>query len=323
MRISRKGCALVLWISFLWAGAAFGETLDRIVAVVNGDIILYSDLQAKIRVIEKTSPGAKPGDPSLQPQFEREVLNQMIRDRLTEQEVRRMKISVSQQEVDNALESMKKENNFTDAQFEYVVGQSGQTVEQFREGIKREMERSRLLERVLKSKTIVTDAQVDAYLKTARTQESDAPDRLRLAVIFLPIAEGSQGKTGEGAEKLAQDLHDRIKKGEDFAKLAREYSKGPAVADGGDIGYIATEELAPYIAAAVRDLKPNDVSEVVRASTGFYIVKVIDTRREKLDATGAGAREKARRILFQQEMSRKFENWVKELEARSFIQVSL
>ena len=323
MLTTKRWCSILLIVLTLWAGAAWGETLDRIVAVVNGDVILYSELQEKVRQVEKISPESKPADATLQPQFERQVLNQIIQERLTEQEVRRMKIAVSDREVDAAVDSLKRENNFTDAQFEYVVQQGGQTIEQFRSGIKKELERSRLLERVLKSKTVITDEQVDAYLKNAKTDEGNTKERLRLSIIFLPTSEGAQGKDADDVEKLAREIHRRLKGGGDFAKLAKEYSKGPAPEEGGDIGYIAAEELAPDIASAVRGLNANDVSEVVKAPAGYYIVKVVDVQREKLDSGDSSARDKARRALFQREMSRKFEEWIKDLEARSFIQVSL
>jgi len=301
-------------------GVVRAETLDRIVAVVNGDIILYSELQEQIRLLTKMSPDLKIEDPARRAQVEREILQEMIRNNLADQEIRRLKIVVTPRELDEAVDAIKRENRFTDAQFDYVIQQQGQTREQFRQGIKREMERSRLVDRVLKSKTIITPEQVDAYL---RSEGSGLAEKRHLAIMFLPYPEGADTKKAEEVDKLARDVMNRLKGGTDFAKLTREYSKGPAAQDGGDLGFIGTDELSPQIEAATRGLKPGEVSDLIKTPTGYFILKVIDTRREKQASVDANAREKAQRQLFQIEVNRKFQDWVRNLESRAFIQISL
>jgi peptidyl-prolyl cis-trans isomerase SurA len=303
-----------------WLGVVRAETLDRIVAVVNGDIILYSELQEQVRLLTKTSPDLKIEDPARRAQVEREVLQEMIRNRLADQEIRRLKIVVTARELDEAVDAIKRENRFTDAQFDYVIQQQGQTREQFRQGIKKDMERSRLVDRVLKSKTIITPEQVDAYLTS---EGSGLAEKRRLAIIFLPYPEGADTKQTEETDKLARDVMNRLKGGTEFAKLAREYSKGPAVGDGGDLGYIGTDELSPQIEAATRALKPGEVTDLIKTPAGYFILKVIDTIREKQANVDSNAREKAQRQLLQIEMNRKFQEWVRNLESRAFIQISL
>lgn len=313
---------LALGCLMLWAGVAYGETVDRMVAVVNCDIVLYSELRDYIKMLEKATPDLKTDDPARRAQIEREVLQQMIRNHLTDQEVKRLKIVVSRREVDEAIESIKRDNKFTDEQLHYVVQQQGQTLEQFREGIKKDVEKSRLVERVLRSKTVITEQQIDAFLKSNPAGSSgETKDRNRLGIIFLPASADDAQRPD--VEKQAYEVHGRLKKGADFAQLAKQYSKGPAAQDGGDIGYIDSEELAPGIVAALRGLKPGDLTDVVKTSTGYYIFKVLDIRSERQSVAQDNNREQARRHLFQQEMNRKFEDWIKDLEARSFIQVSL
>jgi len=299
---------------------ALADTLDRIVAVVNGEIILYSELKEQIRVLEKTSPELKTDDSTKRAQIEREILQQMIRDRLADEEIRRLKITVSSRDVDEAIESIKQENRFTDAQLDYMIQQQGQTRAQFRDGIKREIERSRLVDRVLKSKTIITQEQVDAYLKT---DSSSFTEKRRLAIIFIPYPEGADVRKTEEIDRQAQDVMNRLKGGADFSKVAREHSKGPAAQEGGDLGYIAASELAPPIAAATGRLKPNEMTDLIKTPSGYFILKVLDIQREKQGSVDPNAREKARRQLLQMEMNRKFMDWVRDLESRAFIQISL
>jgi peptidyl-prolyl cis-trans isomerase SurA len=301
-------------------GVVRADTLDRIVAMVNGEIILYSELQEQVRQLAKMAPDLKLDDPVTRTQAEREVLQQMIRDRLADTEIKRLKIVVTPREVDETIEAIKQENHFTDSQFDYVIQQQGKTRAQFRDDIKKQMERDRLVDRVLKSKTIVTQEQVDAYLKS---EQGGSLEKRRLAIIFLAYPEGADAqKTGE-VDKLARDVVDRLKGGADFSKLAKDYSKGPAAQDGGDLGYVSVDELSPPIEAATRGLKPNEVANPIKTPSGYFILKVLDIRQEKQAANDSSTREKARRQLLQIEMNRKFQDWVKDLESRAFIQVSL
>lgn len=315
MRIS-----LIIMGLLVGLGTARAATLDRMVAVVNGEIILYSELQDQIRMVAKMAPELNTDDPAKRAQLEREVLHQMVRDRLADEEIRRLKIVVSEREVDEAIDSIKQENRFTDTQLEYMIQQEGQTRAQFRDAIKKEIERSRLVDRVLKSKIIITEKQIDSFLTN---DEASFSERRRLAIIFLPLPEEADARTTEAVDKQAKDIVGRLKGGADFGRLAVEYSKGPAAQEGGDLGYIAVGELAPPIEAATRNLKPGEASDLIKTPSGYFIFKVLDRQKEKQATGDASIREKARRQLFQQEMNRKFEEWVKELESRAFIQISL
>lgn len=317
-KIFRAICVLVCLTVWVAVGSVSADSLDRIVALVNGDVILYSELQTRVNLIIKDSKDPKLSDPANRGQVEREVLRQMIAERLAEQEIKRLKITVSDKEVDDTINTIKKENNFTDAQFEYVVQQEGQTVAQFRQEIRRQLERSRLVDRVFKSKTIITDAQVDAYLKEGPKPTATGRELERLAVIFLPFAADATHKGTD--QKAADQVLARLKKGEDFARVAKQVSRGPAVEEGGDIGYISKEELSPEIGAAVKAMKPGEISDVIKGAGGFYIVKLLDVKKEQISSSAGDSREKARRELMQQEVSRKFEEWIRDLEAKAFVE---
>ncbi len=301
-------------------GAVRADTLDRMVATVNGNIILYSELQDQLRLLAKMAPEFATDDPVKRAQIEREVLQQMIRDRLADEEIRRLKIVVMTRDIDDAVEGVKRENNFTDTQLDYMIQQQGQTRAQFRDSLKKEIERTRLVDRVLKSKIIITPEQIDAYLGT---DQASFAEKRRLAIIFLPIPEGADAHKTEEIDKQAKSVMARIKGSEDFARVARENSKGPAAEEGGDLGYIAVGDLAPAIEAATRGLKPGDMTELIKSPSGYFIFKVLDIQREKQATSDVNVREKARRQLLQKEMARKYQEWVKDLESRAYIQISL
>lgn len=295
------------------------NTIDRIVAVVNGQVILWSELQEKVRLAEREALGLDLTDPAVRNQMERAVLEQMIQEQLADQEVKRLNITVSESELNNAVAGIKAENGFTDAQFELMLQEQGLTMEQFRQEVRKQMERARLVDRVFKSKTIITDDQVEAYLKANPRATTASTEKYHLAIIFLP----SSPAAGGADRGTADSILERLKKGEDFAKLAAQYSKGPAAEEGGDIGFIAAEELAPEIAAAVSGLNVGQVSPVVQGMGGHYILKVLDVRKDQMKLSDADVREKAKRELFQQEVSRKLEQWVRDLESKAFVDIRL
>ena len=297
------------------------ETVDRIVANVNGEIILYSELQEQLKLQEKQTPAMDLSDPATRSKAEHDMLTMLIREKLTDAEIGRLKVIVTQPEVDATVSQIAEQNHATMAQFEQKLKANGMTVQKFREQVRKNMERNRLMERVLTSKVLITDQQVEAYLNGESGESAVTSQKVRLGLILLPVND----KTGKPAEveKAGREILDKLKNGADFRNMAKQYSKGPAADDGGDIGYMAADEIAPYIAQGIKNLKKDEISDLVRGPGGFYILKVIDFENKKLNKSDPATREKIRKILFEQEVNHKFEEWVHDLESKAFIQISL
>ncbi len=312
-------CMLVACV--LSCETARAETMDRIVANVDGEIILYSDLQHQIKVLERNMPMLDASDPAKKLQIEREVLTEMIRQKLADKEVARLKIEVTNPEVDLRIKQFLEQNHATMAQLELNLKASGQTIEKFRQQIRKEMERDRLLERVLKSKVVISDQEVEAYLKGEKGESATSSQKIHLGLIVLPVGD-KYGKP-EQVEKTGHDILDKLKGGADFRALAKQYSKGPAAQDGGDLGYMAAEELAPFIAKVIRDLRTDQVSGLVQGPDGYYIIKMFGIDNKQVSKSDPALREKVRQTLYEQEVNRKFEEWVRYLESKAFIQISL
>jgi peptidyl-prolyl cis-trans isomerase SurA len=324
MRFSKKIILISLMFCWAWcaASSARADTLDRIVAKVNDDIILYGDLQDQIKMLEKASNDPAFKDPDQRPRIEREVLKNMVRQRLTEQEVKRLKISVGKTDVDSAINDIKRENGFSDAQLEFVLSREGRSLSQLREKVRQELERSKLIEKVVKSKILITENQINERLRT-QVGKGEMKEGRRLAMIYLPApAKGVAGET-EKIRKQAEKIHGQLKGGAAFDALAKEFSQGPGAREGGDIGFLAPEELSPEIEQATRGLAAGSFTDVVSTSSGFYILKVLEVRRETQVESELVLKEKIRRQLYLEEVNRKYEEWIKELESKSFIQVTL
>jgi peptidyl-prolyl cis-trans isomerase SurA len=313
-------CAIA--VGLLAGSTARAETVDRIVANVNGEIILYSELQEQLKLMGKYMPNLDLSDPAKKSQAERDVLNQLIQQKLTEAEAQRLQVTVTNAEVEATLSRMMEENHTNLAQLEVSLKANGQSVEKLRAQIKRDLERNRLMERALKSRVLITDKQVDDFINGGGADTAvTTTKKIRLGLIALPANE----KTGKPAavEKTGREILDKLKQGADFQNMAKEYSKGVAAQEGGDIGYLAPEELAPFISKAIKNLQKGEISDLVQGPGGYYIIKVMDIETQKLSPSDQGLREKVRRYLYEQEVNRRFEEWVHGLEAKAFIQISL
>ena len=312
--------------------AVHAETLERIVAVVNGDIILYGDVLEQMKMVEKVAPSVNLQDSEQRAKAEREMLQSLIRQRLAEQEVKRLKINIGKGEVDAAINDLKRDSGMSDAQFEQALSRDGMTLKQFRDKVRQELERSRLMDRVVKSKVVVKESQIDALMQspaaaTPSPTTKAVEERRRLGMIFLPLPEGARPDQVAQGEKLARKVYGKIKEGEDFAKMAREYSRGPGAFDGGDIGFVGPDELAPEIDKGIKGLSVGAVSDVIKTSGGFYILKILEVRKDDPAQAQSQpempAREKIRRQLFMEELTRKYEEWIRELEKKAFIKITL
>jgi len=105
--------------------------------------------------------------------------------------------------------------------------------------------------------------------------------------------------------------------------MAKQYSKGVAAQEGGDIGYMARGELAPFITQAIKDLHKGETSGLVQGPGGYYIIKVLDIDTKTMDESDPNLREKVRKYLYEQEVSHRFDEWARSLEAKAFIQITL
>ena len=323
MRFGEKVAVFCICMVFSTIASVRADMVDRTVAIVNGEIILYSDLQEQLKIMAKLVPdaGRDLQDPTKKNAIEHDILTQMIRQKLAEQEAKRQKITINNTEVEAQLKAIMEQNHATPEQFEYMLRWNGETLEKFKEGIRKDLERNRLMDRAFKNKVVITDAQVDAFMKGGQVDVAASKAQVRLGLIFLPV--NAKSPKQADVEKTGRDVLAKLKGGADFSKMAMEHSQGPSASDGGDIGFIAPEDLAPYLAKGIKDLKSGEISELVAGPNGYYILKVIEIKRQVQDKSDPNLREKIRLQLQQKEENRKFDEWLRGLESKAFIQVTL
>jgi peptidyl-prolyl cis-trans isomerase SurA len=313
---------IILGAALPGSGSAAAEVVDRIVAVVNDDIISLFELERMVApYAERVRALGYPPEREREMLFKvrQDVLNELINQKLTAQETEKANISVGPEEIDQALERIKESNYYTDEQLRAALEEEGFTLEEYRERLGDQILRSKLMNREIKSKIVITDEEIQAYYD-AHSGEFSGERQYRLRNILLaypPLAdEADRRAVRERMETIVQ----KVEAGGSFETLANLYSDSPLAEEGGALGTFALADLSPEIRAAVKDLDEGELSPILDAGDGLQVLYV-DEIISRPSKTLEEARPEIEEILFNEVVDEKFEAWLKELRRKSHIRI--
>lgn len=271
LRGSRLSAALSLAAALL-AEPGFAA-LDRIVAVVNDNVILESALQAEVARITRdlAQRGTKPPPRDT---LEKQVLDYLVAEELQLQIASQSGIRVEDEELNFTLQNIAEKNGLTIDDMRHSIEQEGLSFSQFREQIRREMIITRLQRRDVVQRINVSDREIENFLAAQAKGGDDG--RVRLAHILIPIPEGPTQKQIDAARRKVDTLAEQIARGADFAGLAVANSGGQNALQGGDLGWRTAAELPAIFAAAIQNVPTGGVSGVVQSQSGFHLLKVAE-----------------------------------------------
>ncbi|HON99347.1 MAG TPA: SurA N-terminal domain-containing protein [Syntrophales bacterium] len=317
---------MLLGALVLVLGAAPGaaEIVDRIVAVVNEDIITLSDLNTAFepyqRRIEQTLSGAERD--KVIAEGRREILNQLVDGKLIEQQAKRSGITVKDDEVDQTINDILKRRNVSMAEFLKVLEREGETMESYRHDIRNQLLRQRLIRREVQSKIVVSDEEIGEYYRQHR-EDYEGKEAVRVRQIFIPIPRGSDDRAVKRLREEAEEVRRKIVAGEPFELFAAKYAPNQSLAAaGGDIGFIERGAVLPEVEEAAFRLKVDEVSGVIAVENGFYILKVTDKRGAGLKPIQEVRQEIVAKIE-EKKMARRFDEWMAEVRKKAYIEIRL
>ena len=301
------------------------QVVDRIAAIVNGEMICLSELEKLsgliAREVERSNPALSEAERTKVVQ--EKVLDQLISQKLLDQEAKRLKIEVSKKEVDQAIEEVQKRNAFSRRELLAILKNEGFTMETYREQIAREMKKGRLIEYEIKSKINITDDAIKEYY-VKNMAKPEIKEGIRIQQIFLAVPPESSEEKIQELQNLAQNILESLQKGNDFGTLAQQYSQDPSAPAGGDLGFFQKGELLPALEEAAYRLKDGEVGPLIKSQLGFHIIKVLEKREGDVKLDGwMKSRDQIKGVLYQKESERMFEQWLKNLKEKSFIEVRL
>lgn len=251
------------------------QLIDRIVAVVNTEVITQRDLAERIALVgtQLKRQGTPPPPPEV---LERQVLERMIMDRVQVQFARDTGVRVDDLQVDRTIQLIAENNKLTLAEFRRTLEREGVSFDRFREDIRNEIVVSRLREREVDSKIQIGESDIDNFLQ--ELQAGDAGTQFDLSHILVRVPENASPEQVDARLRRAQEALAKARGGADFAQLAVSYSDAPDALKGGGMGWRERDRLPELFAEALVKLKPGEVSDVLRSPAGFHIVRLNDRR---------------------------------------------
>lgn len=274
--VSGAALAALVWLLSAPGSALGGIELDRIIAVVNDDVIMRSEVEDRLRTVKgqlREQGTAMPPTSIL----EKQVLDRLILTKLQIQMAEETGIRVDDETLNRTISNIAAENQVSLSQFREILESDGYSYEKFREDIRNEILVTRLRQRQVDNRVMVTDREVDNYLATQEHQgETELEYKLRHLLISLPDSPSPADL--EKARALAEKLLSELRDGADFAGLAASYSDGQQALDGGDLGWRKAGQVPTLFADLIAGMRPGEVSEIVRSPSGFHIIKLEDIR---------------------------------------------
>ncbi|MEO6952523.1 MAG: peptidylprolyl isomerase [Polyangia bacterium] len=303
-----------------FAGVAHARTIDRVVAVVNDEIILDSELEEftapllKAQLDLDTPEGASTFEALKKKQIERLVDTRLIGQQATE-----LNLKVSSEEVDRAVDEIKKQNKIADAEFEEALKGQGFTLEGYRKNLSRQLLDMKVVNTAVRGRVIVSDEEVrTAYNQSDRQNAGERLAHLREIVIEVP----KDATTAEVAKKqaLAAKVVAMANSGKDFVELAKAYSESDTRADGGDLGFVQAGNLVDSLSDVVTQMDPGDIRGPVRTLVGWSVLQLVAWKAGNLRPFDE-VKDQLRRQLYDAQVEKATAAWIKELRRKAHIDI--
>ena len=250
--------------------------LDRIVAVVENDIIMQSELETKLRtmVAQMEQQGVQLPPSNV---LETQILERMILMKIQIQKAEETGIRVDDETLNSTINNIAAGNNVSLSQFKEILEKDGFNYEQFRESIREEIVISRLRQRQVDNRISITTKEIDNALANLEFQGKTETE-YRLQHILISSPEAPTPEEEEQARLVATKVLEDLETGLDFTTMASTVSDGQRALEGGDLGWRKKNEIPTIFAAQVATMEKGDISDLIKSSSGFHIVKLADVR---------------------------------------------
>ena len=320
-----KMIVLILWGVILLCAPVGAEVVDRIIAVVNDEIITLYEFNAAFEPYQKNIENNYKGNDkeAVIKQTRDGLLQRLIDNILIEQEAKKsgVGIIVKDEEVMEVLQDVVAKQKLSMQEFLKNLAKEGNSIESVKKEIRGQMMRARLLRREIKSKILVSDEEIGEYYNKNR-QEYEGKETVRIKQLLLLLPPNADKNIKAKMKNEALQLHKRVMNGESFDLMIVNYSQGPAAAQGGDVGFIGRGTIIPEVEAVAFSLPVGQVSEVIESSVGFHIIQVVDKKGAGLKPIAA-VREEIKAKIEDEKLDKKFDEWIASVRAKSHIEVKL
>lgn len=301
--------------------ARAAHVVDRVVAVVNDDIILDSELDQfaapQFRGPDPDTPeGKKAWDDT-----KRKALEAMVDSKLIQQEAVELKLTVSSEEVDRAIEQVKQQNHLDDTQFAEALKSQGFALDAYRKSLRKQILELKVVSQAVRSRVSVGDEEVRTYYKQNEKALAGADRQVHLRQILIALPEKASDEEIDRKKKVALKVVELAREGRNFAELAKQYSDDEGTKQqGGDLGFLARGVLVDELDEAVQAMEPNDVRGPIRTARGWVVLQLVERKLADLRPFEE-VKEQLRKQLYDQQVEKAQQSWLKELRKRAHVDV--
>ena len=300
--------------------SANAEIYNKIVAIVNGDIITLYELNKRIKEMTGKDPlWLKKYHKREYEQICKKVLNILIDNKLAESKAKELGIKVSEADINEEIKRIEKAQGITHEQFLKMLKQHGFTYQEYREQIKKNIQRMQIMEFEVRSRIVISDKKIKEYYEKHK-DEFRTVGKVRLASIFLKINDPDDPNEMQEVMRKAEVIMSRIQAGQDFSDLAEEFSEGPGADNGGDLGYFTLDELDAKLRKIVENMEVGEVKGPIPRPFGIQIIKLLDKKKAGIKPLKE-VKNYIYKILYNKEIEKRYSVWLNELKKKAYIKI--
>jgi parvulin-like peptidyl-prolyl isomerase len=305
-------------ISASWLWPESNLTINRIVAVVDNEVITQSEMDKRKTLMLKQMEQFRSSSDSISEEgykeLEETILGKLITDRLILQEARRQQIEVTEAQIEEKIKNVKK--NFPSREsFEESLSESGLTIEDLKKSYELELIMEKIFFGRVRHEIVVNPREVDEFYAQHK-EEFVSPETVKLSNILIK----KEGRSAEEVVAKLEAIISLLREGADFKEIVQKYSEGANAFKGGEMGEIKRGELSGQVEDIIFSLKPGQISEWIETSSGFYLFKIKEhSSPQPLDFSQAQTQIK--NILFNQKMHEKLDKWIASLKEKAYINI--
>ena len=298
------------------------EIIDRIVAVVNSDIITLYDLNRALKPYEENIKALgyeTEKERETLFQVRKDLLDQLIDSKLADQEIERAQITVSESDIDGTIERMKEARSITDEQLRSGLARQGMTMAEYRKEMREQILRTKLVNREVKSKIVVTKEDIKEYYDNHQ-DEYAGEKNYYLYNIFVRLSPEADTSEKEDALRQMENARARLDQGLAFEDLVNQLKDSSSRVQGTDLGLYRPEELSEQLQGAVEKLSAGEYTEMLDTEFGpqiIYVKEIQETSAKSVDQVESEISE----MLYNELVDNKYQDWLNELRSRSLIKI--
>ncbi len=295
------------------------KLINGLAAIVNDDLITLYDVQREAQLMINEKQKTTKLDDQMRSQMNKTALDALIDKTLFKQKIKELNIKVTDDEVRQSIDDVKKQNNMTQEALVAALAAQGIPFEQYKQQLLEQLERLKLISLEVRSNIHVSESEILAYYEANHIKYSEE-DLFRARHIFFRTSETAPAEDIKRTMTSALLVLAEAKSGKDFIELAKKYSQDPAAQkDGGDMGSFKKGDMQSELESAISALKPGDISELIYTPLGLHIIKLEERSKGKLKPLES-VKNEIQETLYRKKSEERFARWSSDLRTKASIE---